>query len=74
MGGLAFFAVIFGIGAENMGGKRKLKIRAGAGFRCFRSGDVRFASGTERNKGFQFFSRPHKLTSATRARRTKNEG
>ena len=30
-----FFAVIFGIRAQNWGGKRELKLRAGAGFRVF---------------------------------------
>ena len=30
-----FFAVIFGISADNRGGKRELQIRAGAGFRVF---------------------------------------
>ena len=31
-----FFAVIFGIRAQNRGGKRELKLRAGAAFRVFK--------------------------------------
>ena len=46
---LAFFAVIFGICAENRGGKKELQIRAGAGFRVFMGWDARFAWGTERD-------------------------
>ena len=45
-----FFAVIFGISAENWGGKWEIQIRAGSGFLVFMGGwDVEFTRATQKD-------------------------
>ena len=64
-----FFAVIFGIWAENRGGKRESQLRAGAGFRVFMVLGCGIRKGNRARDGISILTWPHKLL-LTRAENT----
>ena len=66
-----FLAVLFGIWAENWGGKRELQLRAIARFRVFMGLGYGFARGTSNragHSGLQFLLRPSAKTASWQKR------